>query len=114
MSVKISINKFAVLKRIKNGTDSARALTTESVKKYSDPYTPRDKGDLMETAQVDTKEGTIIYNQPYAKKLWLGADYNFSKDKNPQATFKWCEKAVNDHRKELDKIAQKAFSKGMK
>lgn len=114
MSVKVSLNKSAILKRIKNGTNSARALTTESVKKYSDPYTPRDKSTLIDTALVNEKEGTITYTQPYSKRLWLGVDYNFSKDKNPQATFKWCEKAVSDHKKELDKIAQNSFTKGMK
>lgn len=114
MSVKVTIDKSAVKKRIKNGTDLSKAVTTESLKKYSDPYTPRDKDTLMNTAQVDTKEGTITYIQPYAKRLWLGVDYNFSKDKNPLATFKWVEKAEQDHAKELQQIAQANFTKGMK
>lgn len=114
MSVKVTLNRANVLRRIKNGTDLSRAVTTESLKKYSDPFTPHDKGPLIETAQVDTKEGEITYIQPYAKRLWNGVDFNFSKDKNPLATFKWCEKAVQDNKKALDDTAQKAFTKGMK
>lgn len=113
MSVRVTLNKSKVLKKIKKGTDLSRAATTEALKKYSDPFTPRDKGPLIETAQVDTKEGTITYVQPYAKRLWYGVDFNFSKDKNPQATFQWCDKAVSNDKKALDTVAQNAFSKGM-
>lgn len=114
MKITVTLDKAAVLKRIQNGTDLAKAATTEALKKYSDPYTPRDKGPLIETAQVDTKEGTITYVQPYAQRLWNGVDFNFSKDKNPQATFKWNEKAKQAHSKELQQIAQSNFAKGMK
>ena len=114
MSVRVTLNKSKVLKKIKKGTDLSRAATTEALKKYSDPFTPRDKGPLIETAQVDTKEGTITYVQPYAKRLWSGVDFNFSKDKNPQATFRWNEKAEQVHSKELQQIAQSNFNKGMK
>lgn len=114
MSVKVTLNRANVLRRIKNGTDLSRAATTESLKKYSDPFTPRDKGPLIETAQVDTKEGEITYIQPYAKRLWHGVDFNFSKDKNLLATFKWNDQAANVHAKELQKIAQSNFTKGMK
>lgn len=113
MSVTVTLNKANVLRRIRNGTDNARTMLTENVKKYSDPFTPRDKGNLIDDAKVDTKEGTITYDKPYAKRLWNGIDFNFSKDKNPQATFKWCEKGVDANKKALDTVAQNAFSKGM-
>lgn len=114
MSVTVTLNRSKVLSRIKKGTDLSRAATTEALKKYSDPFTPRDKGNLIDDAKVDTKEGTITYDKPYAKRLWNGIDFNFSKDKNPQATFKWNEKAEQVHSKELQQIAQQAFKKGMK
>lgn len=114
MSVTVTLNKAKVKARIRSGTDYARQMVTENVKKYSDPFTPRDKGPLIETAQVDTKEGEITYIQPYAKRLWNGIDFNFSKDKNPQATFQWCDKGVQANKKALDTVAQNAFTKGMK
>lgn len=114
MSVTVTLNKANVKARIRAGTDYARQMVTENVKKYSDPFTPRDKGNLMQDAKVDTKEGTITYDKPYAKKLWNGIDFNFSKDKNPQATFQWCDKGVQANKKALDTVAQNAFTKGMK
>lgn len=114
MSVTVTLNKAKVKERIQKGTDFSRAATTEALKKYSDPFTPRDKGNLIQDAKVDTKEGTITYDKPYAKKLWNGIDFNFSKDKNPQATFQWCDKGVQANKKALDTVAQNAFTKGMK
>lgn len=114
MSVTVTLNKANVKARIQKGTDLSRAATTEALKKYSDPFTPRDKGNLIDDAKVDTKEGTITYDKPYAKRLWNGIDFNFSKDKNPQATFQWCDKGVQANKKALDTVAQNAFTKGMK
>jgi len=113
MSVEVSLDFSKVIGRIDKGTDFAKAITTESLKKYSDPFTPRDKGNLINDAKIDPKEGTITYDKPYAKRLWYGVDFNFSKDKNPQATFQWCDKAVSNDKKALDTVAQNAFSKGM-
>lgn len=116
MSVTVTLNKANVLRRIRNGTDNARIMVTENVKKYSDPYTPEDKGNLIGDAKVNPQEGTITYDKPYAKKLWYGVDINFSQDKKEDgyATFKWCDKGVQANKKALDTVAQNAFTKGMK
>ena len=114
MSVKVTLNKRRVLKRITSGADNARAMLTEQVYQDSDEYTPHDNGDLKKTARIDPKNGTITYTKPYAKKLWNGIDYNFSKDKSAKATHEWCDAAKKDHNKDWQKVAQQAFKEGMK
>lgn len=115
MSVKVTLNKANVLRRINNGVVETRKDLTNEIDKYSGPYTPHRGGTLEDTRIVNTDAGTITYTQEkYAKRVWYGIDMNFTKQPNTKATFKWCEKAVQDNKKALDNIAQKAFNKGMK
>ena len=52
-------------------------------------------GNLMRSGTNGTKlgSGQVIYNAPYAKRNYYGLDFQFSKDKHPQACAQWFEKS---------------------
>lgn len=49
--------------------------------------------------------GQVIWNAPYARRMYYGLHYHFSTDKHPQACAQWFEKAKAVHKKEwLDTV----------
>lgn len=57
------------------------------------PYMPYDTGNLDKNSYVDAN-GTIIFDTPYAHRLYEGVEFNFKKEKHPMACAKWLEVGV--------------------
>lgn len=55
------------------------------------PYVPMDTGTLSQSYTTEPRK--VIYNQPYAHRLYEGEGFNFSKEKHPLATAHWDEAA---------------------
>lgn len=68
-------------------------LDSEVIKDCS-PYTPFRTGNLMNSATRGTTigSGEVIYNAPYARAMYYGTGYNFSKEAHPQAGAQWFER----------------------
>lgn len=105
MAVKIQRNMPAIEIKIKSGKESVLVAVTEQILDYADPLVPVAEGTLKDKSVMASrpKEGLAIWDIIYAKK-----QYYTHKTKNM-----WAEKAVSRHKKELDKVAQNAFIKGM-
>lgn len=114
MSVKVTLNKSRVKQRIQNGISALKEAVTEQIDSDIVEYEPRRTGALIETKQVNPKEGTITYTQPYSKKVWNGEGMNFSHDKNKKATHHWIDEAKREYGEDWNIVAQNAFKKGMK
>ena len=73
---------------------TAEALHTEVVQAQ---VIPRDTGALQnESTFVDTSKSnqgkvSIVSSTPYARRLYYHPEYNFKKDKNPNAKAHWFE-----------------------
>lgn len=73
---------------------TAEELHTEVVQAQ---VIPRDTGNLQgESFFVDTSESasgkvSLIHSTPYARRMYFHPEYNFSKDKNPNARGRWFE-----------------------
>ena len=52
-------------------------------------------GNLMNSGTTGTVigSGKVEYNAPYARYMYYGVGFHFSKDKHPQACAQWFEKA---------------------
>ncbi len=74
---------------------AAQKFLDNEVLKDSAPFTPFRYGYLMKSGNTGTKigSGKVVYNAPYSKKMYYGVHFNFSKDKHPQASAQWFEKA---------------------
>lgn len=84
ITVRLKINDEEIASKITN--DRFGTFTANEWKRLIDPYTPRDTGTLMTTAQIRPWE--IHYAQPYASAVYYGYDMNFQKI-NPYSTYEW-------------------------
>lgn len=139
MSVKITRDMNKIAQKISAGTQAMKIAVTESVIEYGNEFAPQDHGVLIASSLIgstvpnkvsknnwtdedkkiysaasgsDPKNGLAVWDTPYAKKRYYTGTP--SKDVNSNASLMWAEKGVKTYKKELDKIAQNAFSKGMK
>lgn len=80
----------------------AQVMLDDAVKRDTDPYVPMDTGMLARSAQTASPSGsgTVVYDTPYAHRLYYGLDFNFRKTHHPLATAQWFEaaKSVNEKR----------------
>lgn len=85
----------------------AQKMLDNEVIKDTEPYVPMRTGMLARSGQIGSVlgSGKVVYNAPYARRLYYGAHFNFSKDAHPLASAHWFEKskAVNQ-KKWLDTV----------
>ena len=94
MRVKASIKlNTANIKKIEQAMAKALPTTLEAMKTEVNnmQVVPKDTGNLEESVVVDTAQdkGNISYSTPYARRLYYHPEYNFRKDKNPNAQGRW-------------------------
>ncbi|MCD3473309.1 minor capsid protein, partial [Streptococcus equi subsp. equi] len=54
-------------------------------------------------------ERSVSWHTPYARRLYYNPQYNFSKDKNPNAQGKWFEVAKANHAEHWYELTKKAY-----
>ena len=113
MGIKITRNTSAIQMKIKAGESAMIPAVTESVIAYGNIFVREDQGALKDSALIKSRpqEGVAVWDTPYAKKVYYTGIP--SKDVNANASLMWAEKGVKTYKKELDQVAQNAFSKGM-
>ena len=71
---------------------TAEALHTEIVQAQ---VVPRDKGTLQGEAFApdysQSRSGTLVHSEPYARRLYFHPEYHFQKGENPNARGEWFE-----------------------
>lgn len=92
---RLVINTQSCVGRFSKKYSAAQKFLDNEVLKDSAPYVPMRTGNLMNSGVLGTVlgSGKIVYNAPYAKAMYYGTSFNFSKDKHPQACAQWFEKA---------------------
>lgn len=80
----------------------AQLALDNQVLKDSNKFAPQDTGNLIGSAITASPlgEGKVIWNTPYARRLYYNPEYKFSKDKNPNAQGLWFEAAKSAHKQE--------------
>lgn len=100
MFKKVDVKMFDARGRISNATKFGQYILDNAVLKDSNKYVPRDEDYLMKSGILHTKPGTgkVMWQMPYARRLYYNPQYNFSKDKNPNAQGLWYEAAKAQNR----------------
>jgi hypothetical protein len=93
--VTLDPSKVAILDQIKR---QAIEMTAEAVLTdiRTSAVVPKDTGELERSGFVDTTElqrdiARIVFDTPYARRLYWHPEYNFRTDRNPNARGKWME-----------------------
>lgn len=113
MGVKVQRNTAQIEAKIGAGSKAAVIAATEAVIEYANIFVREDQGTLKDSSLIASKpeQGKAIWDTPYARKVYYTGKP--SKDKNPQASLKWAEVAVKTYGKDIEAVAQNAFTKGM-
>lgn len=101
-TVDIQINTAALLGKFAKRTEAAQVYLDNEVMRTTEDYVPFDTGTLARSAPQATDPGTgqVLYDTPYARKLYYGEGMDFAKDKHPKATAKWLETSKAVHLKD--------------
>ncbi len=99
------------LSRFNTQHEKAQWWLDNQVIKDSAPFVPRDTGTLEHSAITGTVKGSglVVYDAPYARKVYYGDNMNFSQAKHPQACAYWFEAAKAAHKTEwIELVKRKA------
>ena len=88
-ALKISITGLVPKKIVAKtvGGDEFGRYAASVMERYMSKYVPRESGTLMDTTR--TEPFKVIYLSPYARAMFYGTKFHFSKEKNPLATARW-------------------------
>lgn len=125
MRIKVNVKLDNLkIKALEQAHLKALEMTAEAV--LSDIKTsavvPKDTGELERSSFVDLKDirnavARIVFDTPYARRLYWHPEYNFRTDKNPNAQGKWMEAYLTgDKRKfviDTYSVLLKQLSKGL-
>lgn len=125
MRIKVNVKLDNLkIKALEQAHLKALEMTAEAV--LSDIKTsavvPKDTGELERSRFVDLKDirnavARIVFDTPYARRLYWHPEYNFRTDKNPNAQGKWMEAYLTgDKRKfviDTYSVLFKQLSKGL-
>jgi hypothetical protein len=112
MELKIEFDTAALKKRLEAKIDKVQAVLDAQVLKDSNYYIPKRDGDLERSSlSSPIGKGVLIWDAEYAKRLYHGEGFNFSKDPNPNARAKWFEAAKAVRLKEWEAVANREYRK---
>lgn len=95
LTVKVDIDMNKLESKRKNAHKAAQMQLDQDVLKDSNYYAPQDESYLIQSGIRDSQpgKGKIIWGIVYARRLYYNPQYDFSKDKNPNARGLWFEAA---------------------
>ena len=113
--IRVKTDLKKIVPTVKKAVKKGQVAFDEQVLKDSNNYAPMDTGNLINSSLTASKigEGRLIWDTPYAKRLYYNPQYNFSKDKNPQAGGLWYERAKAQHLNEWQKVAEEAIKRNL-
>lgn len=107
----IQLNAAAVIDKAKKAVEKAQVVLDEQVLKDSNFYIPKDTGELERSGVRSSVigKGSIVWDTPYARRLYYNPQYNFSKDSNPNAQGLWFEAAKASFLTDWVRITEQAY-----
>ena len=115
--VKIKLNNSAI-SNLEKAQRQAIEMTMEALKTdiVTSAVVPKNTGELERSGFVDTSKlrefvASIVFDTPYARRLYWHPEYNFRKDKNVNAQGKWMQAYIDGDKKDFIKDTYMSFFK---
>lgn len=95
MKAELVINVGETCKRFEPRYHRAQIFLDSEVLRDSEPYVPKRTGNLILSGNTGTVigSGKVVYNAPYARKVYYARSTDYSEGKNPKACAQWFEAA---------------------
>lgn len=105
VKVKVTMNR-SVLQQLSASQKQALEMTAEAVKTdiATSAVVPFKVGTLERSAEVDKTDlklglVSIVYDTPYARRLYFHPEYDFRTDLNPNAQGRWMDTYIDGEKK---------------
>ena len=110
MPVKMNIKPRAVVAKIETAWERGLPVLSEEILADCNELCKEDTGTLIQSSLIhsDLRNGRLIWQTPYARRQYW-AIRTAHKDKNPQATWKWCHAAKKRWQERWNRLAQKCL-----
>lgn len=110
MPVKIEIQPDKIQVKVDHAFQSGLEKLSTEILADCNEYCKEDTGTLILSSWVHSRleKGLLIWATPYARRQYWGIR-TASKDKNPQATWKWCHAAKKRWQDRWNRLAQKCL-----
>lgn len=100
-NARLEYNPTALVQKYRNRAKVAQTILDESVLKDTEQYVRYRTGILARSARTASMigQGKIIYDTPYARKVYYDTSSDVTRDIHPNATPKWFEESKKKNRK---------------
>jgi hypothetical protein len=110
--VKVAFDRAGARARIEKRISQAQAILDGQVMKDSNYFIPKRDGDLEKSVLgSQLGSGLLVWAIEYARKLYHGVGFRFSKDVNPNASPKWFERAKAQFKDKWVKLVNDEYSR---
>lgn len=109
MGINVKSDLSGVYKAIERKEKRMKEALGQQILKDSNYFAPQDTGLLIGSSVVSSnfQKLQLVWDTPYARRLYWNPQFNFSKDKNPNAQGKWYEAAKSMYLSEWVRMAEK-------
>ena len=107
MSVRINIDRAGIIQKADAAWKSGLPQLTSIVREDCNKYCKMDTGTLIASSLTHSElnKGRIVWQTPYAARQYYEIRTAY-KDKNPGASWRWCEVAKQNHKETWKKQAK--------
>lgn len=102
MAEKASVYFKKVARKIGKNQVTVSENIIKMLARDSDKYTPEDTGKTRLEMDVNIKNYTVTWSNPYVEFIYWGIDLNFQKRHNPNAQSQWADRAIQE---DIDEVA---------
>ena len=98
MSVRFNIDESKIQSKIERTWERGLEMLSSQILRDCNQYCKEDTGMLIASSLIHSrlKEGLLIWQTPYAARQYYAIPTAYH-DVNPNATWRWCEVAKNNH-----------------
>jgi Minor capsid protein len=113
ITVRVRIDRNRIRGRFRNGINAAQIVLDNQVLKDSNYYIPYREGYLERSGvrRTNPGNGKVIWDMPYARRLYYNPQFNFSKTAHPNAQGLWFEAAKAKKRAAWIRAAKEALKR---
>lgn len=113
LKIKIDIDMAKLQAKRSMAEKEAQKQLDQDVLKDSNYYIPKDESTLEGSGIRASKigEGEVAWDTVYARRLYYNPQYNFSKDRNPNAQGLWFEVAKSNYKGNWLKNVKEQYKK---
>lgn len=110
MTITVDINVSAILRKVEDRIGQVQLVLDNRIAADSNYFCPFDTGALQGSVFPIQGDGTLEWNETYAKRQYYGLP-NKAKDSNPNASPQWFEHAKARNLKDWEALANEEYNR---